>query len=674
MSQSPLTSAATGGDYFRSWDALGAMIARGRSFSGHERDCCFLNLGGAGEGRFATASGAVGLDQPDDGRGVALGDWDGDGDVDVWTSRRSAPRLRFMRNDLPSDNAWLALRLEGRVCQRDAIGARVEVTVREGVKEARLVQTLRAGQSFVSQSSKEMLFGLGQGALVSVKVRWPGQAEAEDFTGVAARGCWRLVQGSGRAAAVVRPVSVPLAAGAPALPDTDPAAWVLLTKPLPLPKSGYADLDGKPRMLEPGKKPVLLVLWATWCSPCLAELKSLAAAGEALGGVEVFALNADGIGGGEGADAKKIRATLKGTGWPATWRAGIAPAGLVKALTTAHHQAIYLERDPALPSSFLLDTSGRLAAVYHGPVTPERVQRDAGLLGRSIEELKPSVFPFPGLSAAGVMRIDIPAMARTWQAGGYLEDALALLADFLKKGETNAESQAEAHYLTGEIQEEQQHYDAAAAAVRQALALTPGKPGMAASLARILWRGGKKGEAAAAMKTETAPATADAWSRAGQTWLEAGNAAGSLDAFDRAVQAGGTGPALQFGRAAALEKLPGRAAEAVALYRTLAQLPEAANNLAWLLATHPDPALRQPAEALRLATALARATARRHPGVLDTLAAATAAAGDCPGAARIAEEARALALATGGDAQARDIALRLKGYQSGKPFVDPAYP
>ena len=49
------------------------MMEQGRSFSSHERNCCFLNMGGE---RFATVSAVSGFDFPDDGRAIALVDWD----------------------------------------------------------------------------------------------------------------------------------------------------------------------------------------------------------------------------------------------------------------------------------------------------------------------------------------------------------------------------------------------------------------------------------------------------------------------------------------------------------------------------------------------------------------------------------------------------------------------
>ena len=125
---------------------LSRMVREGRSWSGRERNCSFLNTGSE---RFATVSAISGLDFPDDARAIGLVDWDQDGDQDLWVSNRNAPRLRFLRNDTPSGSHFLGLRLQGdgTTTNRDAIGARVEVA---GAAGRTLLKTLRAGEGFLS--------------------------------------------------------------------------------------------------------------------------------------------------------------------------------------------------------------------------------------------------------------------------------------------------------------------------------------------------------------------------------------------------------------------------------------------------------------------------------------------------------------------------------------------
>jgi Flp pilus assembly protein TadD len=104
----------------------------------------------------------------------------------------------------------------------------------------------------------------------------------------------------------------------------------------------------------------------------------------------------------------------------------------------------------------------------------------------------------------------------------------------------------------------------------------------------------------------------------------------------------------------------GRAADAVAvLKQSLAHYPdndELAHNLARLLATSSDAAVRDGTLALRLALAVRERTGGRDPRVLDTLAAAFAAAGQQENARKASIEAAALARKLGDEELAREIA------------------
>ena len=115
-------------------------------------------------------------------------------------------------------------------------------------------------------------------------------------------------------------------------------------------------------------------------------------------------------------------------------------------------------------------------------------------------------------------------------------------------------------------------------------------------------------------------------------------------------------------------------AAAITHYRAaLARRPgwrEQANNLAWLLATTPDPELRDPDEAVHLAS-LALDNGGPDAAIFDTLAAAHAASGHFDAAVRDAEEALRLARALGASPLAQGIEERLGLYRIGRPYVEP---
>ena len=68
---------------------------RGYSWAGHQRHATFLNLG---DGTFADCSAISGFGRIGDARALALTDWDGDGDIDLWLKSRTAPALAYLEN------------------------------------------------------------------------------------------------------------------------------------------------------------------------------------------------------------------------------------------------------------------------------------------------------------------------------------------------------------------------------------------------------------------------------------------------------------------------------------------------------------------------------------------------------------------------------------------------
>jgi tetratricopeptide (TPR) repeat protein len=399
----------------RSFVQLSRMIRQGRSFSGHERNCCYLNTGGspAAGGRFANISAASGLDFPTDGRAAARVDWDHDGDVDLWTSNRNAPRVRFLRNDAPSGNRFLALRLvgDGKSCNRDAIGARVEVFSKypkSEIRNLKLVMSLRAGAGFLSQSSKWLHFGLGEAVgIEKVVVRWPtrnDEGRIEEFSGLAADGTYVLVQGEGRAVEWKRPVrpaaELALVPSEIKVPTPSSAARIPLMTLIRVPTLSYDDYDGSRWTVRTGDGKARLVnLWASWCAPCLEELSEFAQREDELrqAGIEVLALSVDGLGDdrSDPAAARKIVANVR---FP--FIAGRATPQLLATLQNLHDLLIPLDRPVPVPTSFLIDKSGRVVAIYKGKASvddvisdvnhaqgtrDERFRRAAPLAGRTIE-------------------------------------------------------------------------------------------------------------------------------------------------------------------------------------------------------------------------------------------------------------------------------------------------
>ncbi|MFO0950117.1 MAG: CRTAC1 family protein [Isosphaeraceae bacterium] len=110
-----------------------------------------------------------GMEIPVSGRGLAVGDYDDDGAVDLLVSAVDAPPL-LLRNQTPRRGHWLKLRLLNRH-GGPAVGARVVLTA-GGRSQTR---ELRSGSTYASQSALELHFGLGAATRVDrAEVHWPG--------------------------------------------------------------------------------------------------------------------------------------------------------------------------------------------------------------------------------------------------------------------------------------------------------------------------------------------------------------------------------------------------------------------------------------------------------------------------------------------------------------------
>ena len=122
-----------------------------------------------GNGTFTDDLRSLGdLVKPRVTRGLAIGDYDNDGDLDVVMVGQNEP-LQLFRNDGGNINHWITFRLEGVHINRDAIGAKV--TIRTGKGEQ--TQWVRGGSSFCSHSDIRVTFGLAEFAEIErLTIRW----------------------------------------------------------------------------------------------------------------------------------------------------------------------------------------------------------------------------------------------------------------------------------------------------------------------------------------------------------------------------------------------------------------------------------------------------------------------------------------------------------------------
>jgi tetratricopeptide (TPR) repeat protein len=622
---------------------LSRMIDAGRAFSGNERNCFFLNTQ---DGKFATMSAGSGLDFPDDGRAVALSDWDQDGDLDLWISNRNAPRLRLMKNELSGGNHFLAIELigNGGSSNRDAIGARGEVLL-GGLKTGKkLVTTLRAGEGFLSQSGKTLHFGLGQTEEVEkVTIRWPdGQEKILKDLVVDRR--YRIRQGESRVELIPRRESVDLEkfSGESEVVPTPAGIRVPAVTLLKPPRINLSRKDGSKVAVEGRHQ--LIHLWASWCPDCLSEMKELTeqAGNLRAAGVEVLALNIDDLGEENvpSSQAETLLADLKFP-FPATK----ASAPLVEALQGFHDSLVGLNRPMPVPISFLIDPRGRLSVIYKGPVKVDQVIADLGHSDGSFEERMSRAAVIQG---SMILHPLVRRRAREQEAwiqqrfGRVLEgagDTEAAIYHYSSALRLDSEAAGVAHKL-GELYYSKEEWQEAILTFEKALLLNPKDAEAHRLMAQLMARFGRKQE--------------------------------TRKHFEAALENDPRNALAHFGFAAFLESSHEEAG-AVRHYRNGLSIQPgnhlAKNNLAWILATSSDESVRDPKVGLRLARELNAATGDKVPNILDTLSAAEAGVGNFEEAVRIAQ--RAVQLTKGDRAQQiiEDLGKRLKLYSAHKPFI-----
>ena len=624
----------------RAFGELAQKIRSGQSFSGRERNCAFLNTG---DGRFADVSAVTGLDFDDDARGLATSDLDGDGDADIVLSNRTAPVVRVLRNDmaLASTNR-LVVQLAGTSCNRDAIGARV--SVQAGGRLAS--QTVVAGDGFLSQSGKALIFGLGAERVVErVLVRWPGGGgKEEEFSGVGVNRVWKLVQGAGRAVPVERPVLAAVTAAPTVVPPAGEAVRIRLFQPLPVP-SGlvYRDLGGREQPLAAAwsQGPVLINLWATWCAPCAAELQEFASLQPDL---RLLPLSVEQLSDDPPAPSvEAVHAFLAARGLAD--HGGWATRENIAAFDQLVRDAVYHHLQMPLPASFLVTQEGRVAVIYKGRTTAAQVRQDLATLNAGTAQSMAAAVPFPGHWARATTFASHPAaVARAFLEAGEPLEAESHLQKFIASQlnpatEQSRRQRVEVMTLLAETSRLRSAWVAAEQCAREALQYQPAHIPAVFELAQAQ---------AGQSHIDQALATLRPLCQAGPA---------RLDALDLSAD---------------VQLAAGRPAAAAADWRAALRLnPKfipALHKLATLLAGSVEASLRQPEEALRLATFLLSAPgARQQPVFLASGAAAYAACGRFPEAIALQTDA-VRRLGGAGQAAAFAIQLRnLQAYRDGRP-------
>jgi tetratricopeptide (TPR) repeat protein len=453
-------------EYEQGWNAINELIRSDGTWSGFERNICYLNNR---DGTFSDVSGIVGLDCVEDSRTFALADFDHDGRLEMVLKNRNSPQLRFFKNVMPDLGAAIAFRLTGRTSNRDAIGARVTIETTSG----RQMRSLQAGSGFLAQHSKEVFFGLGAAkSPVRATIHWPSGLLQNLIDLPLNHRAWIE---EGLPPSRVEPFlkspnlgakALTSAATAEALP-TAIETWLLA--PVQAPDFSLPARNDRVETLSTRcGKPLLLCFWSaasTGSAEALEQFEKLNSrwAGE---GLQLLVIDVDAAQGGSNTSQAETRFASSFPILPAT-------PDIVAVYNLLFRSIFDRHRDLILPTSFLIDEGGSIVKIYQQTNPGEHFGKDLKSIPRTNAERIAKALPFPGRSAGYEFGRNYLSLGSVFFERGYPAVSKAFFWRALQDDPTSAE----ALYGIGSACLEQQKNKEARESFERALKLRSRYPG-----------------------------------------------------------------------------------------------------------------------------------------------------------------------------------------------------
>ncbi|MDO8141493.1 MAG: CRTAC1 family protein, partial [Candidatus Brocadiales bacterium] len=122
-----------------------------------------------GDETFTDVAGEASIRYVGHAEGASWGDYDNDGDMDLYLVNYGEPNVLYQNNG--NNNHWIIIKLVGATSNKAGIGARIKVITGTGTQ----IREVDGGSGFCSQDSLWVHFGLGSAETIdTLEIKWPG--------------------------------------------------------------------------------------------------------------------------------------------------------------------------------------------------------------------------------------------------------------------------------------------------------------------------------------------------------------------------------------------------------------------------------------------------------------------------------------------------------------------